>query len=198
MKETDRLQAARGTLSWRSLLMLFAGIGLLAAGLVSFFVLPGSPAASWTSGGPSGLKPVPMKIPAPDLRLSDLESQPVALADYTGQVQVVNNWATWCPPCKDEMPALQAYYDAHRRQGLLVIAIEAGDPAAEVVKFVQDYGLTFPVWLDPGQQAVMAFRNNHLPNTYVIDRSGTVRLAWTGAVNLDVLEKYVTPLLEEK
>jgi peroxiredoxin len=139
-----------------------------------------------------------MKIPAPDLQLSDLESQPVALADYTGQVLVVNNWATWCPPCKEEMPALQAYYEAHRRQGLLVIAIEAGDPAAEVVKFVQDYGLKFPVWLDPRQQAVMAFRNNHLPNTYVIDRSGMIRLAWTGAVNLDVLEKYVTPLLEER
>jgi len=66
-----------------------------------------------------------------------------------------------------------------------------------VQQFVEEYGLTFPVWVDTGQQALTVFRKLALPNSFVIDREGQVRLAWSGAITLDVLEKYVTPLLEE-
>jgi peroxiredoxin len=141
--------------------------------------------------------PVEVNYPAPELSLDDLEGKPVSLEDYRGTVVLVNNWATWCPPCKAEMPTLQAYFEDHNGKGFTIIAIESGDPVPEVMKFVQDYGLTFPVWTDTTMKSIAAFRNPGLPSSYVIDRDGIVRLAWAGAVSRKMLDKYVTPLLEE-
>jgi peroxiredoxin len=76
------------------------------------------------------------------------------------------------------------------------VAIESGEAAADVAAFVDQYGLTFPVWLDPQGAALEAFQNWNLPSTYIIDRTGTVVYSWTGEVNLETLETYVTPLLE--
>jgi peroxiredoxin len=95
------------------------------------------------------------------------------------------------------MPTLQAYYDDYSATGFTIIAIDAGDPVADVAAFVEDYGLTFPVWPDLAQKATVAFRNPGLPSSYVIDRDGVVRLAWTGAISRNTLDKFVTPLLEE-
>ena len=119
------------------------------------------------------------------------------LADYRNDVVLVNNWATWCPPCKAEMPTLSAYYNEHNAEGFTIIAIEAGDMKEAVLQFAQSYNLKFQVWLDPNGAALKAFGNGSLPNSYVIDRSGTVRYAWTGEINKVMLEKYVTPLLME-
>ena len=78
-----------------------------------------------------------------------------------------------------------------------MIAVEAGEPAEEVAQFVKDYGLTFPVWLDPQTRSIRVFKNYNLPNSYVIDREGMVRFTWTGGISLENLEKYITPLIEE-
>jgi peroxiredoxin len=75
--------------------------------------------------------------------------------------------------------------------------VEAGDAKDDVAQFAQSYGLRFQVWLDPEGAALRAFGNGNLPNSYVVDRQGTVRYAWTGEVNRTLLEKYVTPLFAE-
>lgn len=95
------------------------------------------------------------------------------------------------------MPTLEAYYHDHQKQGFTIVAIEAGEPAEVVAEFVRQHGLTFPVWLDPGLAALAEFRNDALPSSYLIDRNGQVRLAWSGPISQDQLEKFVTPLLEE-
>jgi cytochrome c biogenesis protein CcmG, thiol:disulfide interchange protein DsbE len=141
--------------------------------------------------------PVIMNQTAPHLALTDLQANPVSLDDYHGKVVLVNNWATWCPPCQAEMPELQAYYLAHLRQGFVIVAIESGEPAATVADFVQQYGLTFPVWLDQDGESLDAFSNMSLPSSYVLDQQGTLRMSWTGSVSQAILEKYVTPLLEK-
>jgi len=141
--------------------------------------------------------PATTNYPAPQLALVDLKGKPVSIEDYRGQVILVNNWATWCPPCISEMPELQAYYGAHAAEGFVIIAIESGEPPDQVVSFVHDYGMTFPVWLDPQSKAQGIFMNWNLPSSYVIDRDGIVRLSWTGGINQPTLEQYVTPLLEE-
>ena len=141
--------------------------------------------------------PVNTGYPAPQLVLVDLQGNPVSIDDYRGQVILVNNWATWCPPCKLEMPELQAYYAAHAKEGFVVLAIESGEPTDQVASYVQEHGLTFPVFLDPHITALEAFDNWNLPNSYIIDRQGVVRLSWTGGINQPTLEHYVTPLLEE-
>ena len=140
---------------------------------------------------------VPMKVnyPAPELALGNIKGKTEALADFKGKVVLVNNWATWCPPCRAEMPTLVAYYNAHASAGFSIVAIEAGDSQSEVQQFADDYKMAFHVWLDPNGKALYAFKNSSLPNSYVIDRSGIVRLSWTGEINREMLEKYVTPLL---
>lgn len=95
------------------------------------------------------------------------------------------------------MPTLAAYYNEHTSEGFTIIAVEAGDSIEGVAQFAQSHGLKFPVWLDPDGASLRAFGNGTLPNSYVIDRSGTVRYAWTGEINRVMLEKYVTPLLAE-
>jgi peroxiredoxin len=141
--------------------------------------------------------PREVNFPAPVLDLTDLDGNPVALSKNSGQVVLVNNWAFWCPPCRDELPELQAYYDAHRQQGLTIIGIEAGGEKEDVDYHVKLFKLTYPVWLDPGEKALHAFQSFNLPNSFVIDKTGTVRLYWVGVIDRAMLEKYVTPLLEE-
>jgi hypothetical protein len=79
-----------------------------------------------------------------------------------------------------------------------VIAVNDGDPIADVLQFVKDFKLTFPVWLDPTYTATeQAFKTLGLPSSYVIDRSGTVRLQWVGGIDRRTLEKFVTPIIKE-
>jgi peroxiredoxin len=177
--------------------MALVGAGLLMLGGLAFLLLPKDLAASSRSGETASTIPVAVDYPSPELNLIDVKGSQASLKDYQSQVILVNNWATWCPPCRAEMPTLQEYFEDHQKQGFTVIAIEAGESASEVAKFAEEYGLTFPVWADPDQKALAEFRNMALPNSYVIDRHGQVRLAWTGAINREMLEKYVTPLLEE-
>jgi len=145
----------------------------------------------------SSVVPVPVNYAAPELSLENINGKTESLADYRNNVVLVNNWATWCPPCKAEMPTLAAYYDEHNAEGFMIIAIEAGDPVDAVLQFAQSYDLKFQVWLDPNSESLKAFGNGNLPNSYVIDRTGTIRYAWTGEVNRAMLEKYVTLLLAE-
>lgn len=143
--------------------------------------------------------PAKVNFAAPELTLTDIQGVSHSLADYRGQVVLVNLWATWCPPCKEEMPTLQAFYDKYREEGFVIIAIDDGEPKADVVRFVQEYKLTFPVWLDPTSIATLqAFHVPNLPTSFVIDRSGTIRLTWIGGINYKTLQKYVVPLIREK
>jgi peroxiredoxin len=143
------------------------------------------------------LSPALVSYDAPKLSLAGLNGEPVSFADYYGKVVLVNNWATWCPPCKDEMPELQIYYTAHATQGFVIVAIESGEPASTVADYVQSLELSFPIWLDPHGTVVEAFKNWDLPSSYLIDREGIVRMSWTGPINQATLEKYVTPFLEK-
>lgn len=171
------------------------GVGLLLIGLA--VVLLASPKSESGAAGRSSVVPLKVNFPAPELSLQNINGKTEALSEFRGSVVLVNNWATWCPPCKAEMPTLAAYYNDHNPEGLIIVAIEAGEPLESVAQFATDYNLKFPVWLDPDGASLRAFGNGNLPNSYVIDRSGTVRYAWTGEISRDMLEKYVTPLLAE-
>jgi peroxiredoxin len=175
------------------LILLSLGVLLVISAVV--FILRSRPQAA-----PSEFATVPIKIraPAPELTLKDTQGVSRSLADYRGQVVLVNLWATWCPPCKEEMPTLQGFYDAHKGDGFVIIAINDGDPTADVLKFVEDYQLTFPVWLDPTYIATeKAFHTLNLPTSFVIDRAGTIQLTWVGGISAQMLEKHVTPLIVE-
>lgn len=175
---------------------ILVGVGLLILiGIAGYLQINKSPDQS--SQDAFLLPPIEIDQPAPELALFDLQGNQVSLSDFAGQVVLVNNWATWCPPCRQEMPEFKAYYEAHNHEGFEIVAVEAGQPAAEVQAFVDEQGLEFTILLDPENISLVTFQNSTLPNSWVIDRNGHLRLAWLGAINLPTLEKYVTPLLEE-
>jgi len=174
--------------------LVLLGLGLILITASGYFILRGVPAQNDLS-----TVPVQVNFPAPELTLTDLNGTARSLADYRGQVMLVNLWATWCPPCKEEMPTLQDFHNKYINDGFAVIAINDGDPTPDVIQFVKDYKLTFPVWLDPTYIATEdAFKTLNLPSSFVIDRNGVVRLQWVGEINTKMLEKYVTPIIKEK
>jgi len=176
--------------------LILAGLGiitLIAVGLI----LRSNQGEAVESINALTFPPVEVNQPAPELTLFDLDGNEVSLTDFQGEVILVNNWATWCPPCREEMPEFKAYYDKYKDQGFQVIAIEAGEPEAEVRNFVEQAGLDFVILLDPENKSLITFQHNSLPNSFVIDRKGNLRLAWLGAINGPTFEKYVTPLLKE-
>jgi cytochrome c biogenesis protein CcmG, thiol:disulfide interchange protein DsbE len=174
---------------------MLIGLGLFL--IVVAVLILATPQSGETAAEQSSVVPMKVNFSAPELSLQNINGQTESLADYRGQVVLVNNWATWCPPCKAEMPTLADYYNEHNPEGFTIIAIEAGEPSESVAQFATDFNLKFPVWLDPDGASLKAFGNGNLPNSFVLDHSGTVRYAWTGEISRDMLEKYITPLLAE-
>jgi cytochrome c biogenesis protein CcmG/thiol:disulfide interchange protein DsbE len=142
------------------------------------------------------VQPAAVQFSAPELELTDLAGDTVRLEDYRGEVVLLNTWATWCPPCRAEMPDLQEYYRRHQAEGFTILAVNIGEPAGLVQDFQESQGLTFPIWLDPQELSLRALNTISLPYSVVIDRKGEVRLAWSGATCLSTLESAVTPLFQ--
>ncbi len=182
-----------------NLSLVVIGMGLVLIGLAAFYFLPRvQDNISTVQNLESSVIPAQVNYPAPQLSLTDVQGKASSLADYRGQVVLVNLWATWCPPCKAEMPTLQAFYEKYKQDGFLVVAINDGDPASDVIQFVGNYNLTFPVWLDPKYTATeKAFQTPNLPSSYLMDRSGAIRLRWVGETSQAMLEKYVAPIITE-
>lgn len=178
-----------------AMMVLGGGLILIGGALAAWVIETQAAARPAGPGGNDSVIPVEVGLPAPALQLQNTLGESESLEDYRGRVVLINNWATWCPPCRAEMPTLQSYFEAHEAEGLTVIGIEAGQPAEEVLAFADSLGLTFPVWVDTETTALEAFHNASLPNSYVIDRTGTVRLAWVGEISMAMLELHVTPLL---
>lgn len=106
-----------------------------------------------------------------DFTLTDLEGKSWTLSELRGKVVVVNFWATWCPPCRKEMPDLEALYNQFRGEGLVVLAISDED-AAKVRPFIAERQVTYPVLLDPGRKVNSLFHVEGIPKTFIYDREG--------------------------
>lgn len=106
-----------------------------------------------------------------DFTLTDLSGKSWALKDLKGKVVLLNFWATWCPPCRKEMPDLEALYQRFAPQGLVILGIDDED-APTVQPFIAQHGITYPVLLDPGRKVNTLFQIDGIPKTFVYDRDG--------------------------
>lgn len=188
---TNRRSSFQNALS-----LIVVGIGLVAVGAAAMTLITLRQSQAGRQAEPSVI-PAQADYPAPILALKDLDGAPRSLSDYRGQVVLVNLWATWCPPCVAELPALEAFYRDHAREGFVIIGINDGEDQAVVKDFVTRTGLTFPIWMDPTYLSESAFKTMNLPSSYVINRQGQVRLQWVGAISRAMLDKYVIPIIEE-
>ncbi len=144
---------------------------ILAAGAVWIAVSADTPNA--TGGAPAPQ----VSFAAPDFTLKTTAGEEYTLSELKGSAVLVNLWATWCPPCRAEMPAIERIYQEYKDQGLVVLAVDMTyqDNPADVVPFIQEYGLTFPVLLDETGTVGAAYQLRSLPSSYFIDRTGIIR-----------------------
>lgn len=111
---------------------------------------------------------------APDFILETLDGEKVQLSDFRGQGVFLNFWATYCPPCKEEMPYMDNQYKYFKDKGVIVLAVDVGEPKVTVEEFVKQYSLTFPVLLDPSEDVMSAYGIGQLPVTFLVDKDGMV------------------------
>ncbi len=133
---------------------------------------------------------------AENFTLDTLDGGSVSLADYEGEVVVMNFWATWCPPCRAEMPGLNRFYEAHQDEGLTVLAINAQESAETIRPFITANEFTFPVLLDLDGEVAQQYSTRSFPTTFIIDRAGSIQHVQTGEISEQELEAIVLPLLE--
>ena len=120
--------------------------------------------------------------PAPEIVLKDLQGRDVKLSDLRGKVVLVNFWATWCKPCKEEMPAMQASYDKLRDKGFVVLAVNELEDTARVAEHIRTHKHTFEVVMDHNNQVANMYGVVGLPASFLIDPQGIVRERISGSL----------------
>lgn len=114
--------------------------------------------------------------PAPDFRLMDMHGKAVSLSDFQGKVVLLNFWATWCGPCRIEMPAMEALYRSMQSKGLEIVAVSVDQQGTAVTRpFQEAMGLSFPILHDQDYEVGLTYGARTLPMTFAIDRKGIIR-----------------------
>jgi thiol-disulfide isomerase/thioredoxin len=109
-----------------------------------------------------------------ELSLQDLKNKVVRLSDYRGKIVFLNFWASWCPPCRDEMPSMQKFYRTLYKKKYILLAINVGEDREVVKKFARTKGYTFPILLDKDGQLATSFSVRAFPTTLIINKQGKV------------------------
>ncbi|GLC87770.1 peroxiredoxin family protein [Lysinibacillus piscis] len=141
---------------------------------------------------------------APAITLTSLDGENINLQDLRGKKVVLNFWATWCPPCKAEMPHMQEYYEQHaKKDNVEILAVNLTKEERDVTEdakidtvmtFKDSFELTFPILLDPNHVAGSTYQIIAIPTTYFIDSKGIIQRAIKGPMNVDMLQQYVDEL----
>ena len=172
-------------------------LGVLALGVI-WTIAWRAPAAAISGSGPP---PSPREgFSAPDFTLELLGGGQTTLSNLRGQVVLVNFWATWCPPCRAEMPAIEKVYRSFKPLGLEVLAVNLTDQDSEaaVTSFIQELGLTFPIPLDRDGSVSARYTLRGLPSSFFIDRQGMIRSVVVGGpMSAALIQSKVEDLLRE-
>jgi cytochrome c biogenesis protein CcmG/thiol:disulfide interchange protein DsbE len=135
---------------------------------------------------------------APDRELPLLEGRgQLAIADFRGRWVLVNLWASWCEPCRDEAPELERFWQRGRARGVTVLGINVQDNSDDARSFVRAHDLTYPQVRSVGDERSAAFGSTGVPENFLVDPDGRLAMIWRGPVDGRLLAERVTPLIEE-
>lgn len=146
-----------------------------------------------TKGTPSELPQVGRPISG--FSLPDLNGRPVQLSDYAGRPVLINFWASWCPPCRAEMPDLEALHYEQQASGLVILAVNSGETRSTAAAFADELGLSFQILLDEDFALSEQWLINNLPTTILIGRDGTVKVIHIGLFRSEQMEQELIPHL---
>lgn len=133
---------------------------------------------------------------APDFELSTPEGQPVKLSDFKGKKVIINLWATWCPPCRAEMPDIQKFY-VQNKDNVVVLGVNLTGTEKKpenVPLFIKEFGITFPVVLDKQNKVGGLYQTSAIPTSYIIDTHGIIQQKIVGPVSYDMLTKMISEI----
>lgn len=131
---------------------------------------------------------------APDFELRTVDGKAMKLSSLRGKKVIVNFWATWCPPCRLEMPEMEKFYTKNKNEGIEILAVnltKAEKSRADVPAFIEAYGITFPVLLDENSDVARLYKVSSIPASFIIDTQGVIREKIVGPMTYDSMEKMV-------
>ena len=182
---------------WRkqSLTMLVSGLTTIAA---AFFLIVGI--AQLTGGR----DPIGPGTTIAEFQLQDLNGEAVRWSDVSGDVVVLNFWATWCPPCRREMPLLNTVFEDYQSRGFQVIGVAVGEPEGTVRAYIDSIGVRYPIWTDGDgdsedrtQEIFDLYGGIGLPTTLFVDRAGVIRKRYVGELSRGFIDSQIQPLLSQ-
>ena len=135
--------------------------------------------------------------PAPDFEIELIDGATVSLSGYRGEVVLLNFWGTWCPPCRAEMPALQRTWEEYEDQGVVFLGVAIYDEKADVEKFAESYGITYPLGVDILGDLTVDYKVTSFPTTFLIDREGNEVRRIVNPVNEGFLRIFLNGMLKE-
>lgn len=141
----------------------------------------------WPNSSTAAGAGIPNGAPAPDFELKTVDGQVYKLSDLKGRPVMLNFFATWCPPCRAEMPLLEETYKQYKDQGFVILAVNLNESDVAVTSFQQKMGITFPIVIDKGDHVSQAYDIVPLPTSYFVDKNGIVQGKWTGEIRKDQL-----------
>jgi peroxiredoxin len=131
---------------------------------------------------------------APDFEMQFGDGSRSRLSDWMGKPVVLNFWATWCAPCREEMPEFVAAYDRYQDDGLVIVGVNAQEAASQAAEFMAEYGVDFPVALDTRGDVQQLYNVRGLPTTVFIDREGRIVERWAGLLTEPLLEEFLAEI----
>jgi thiol-disulfide isomerase/thioredoxin len=172
-------------------------LGMLALALVTLVVIQSCATSNPDSDRGAGkgaqaiqLEPAP-KVGhlAPDFVLKDLDGNTIRLSDLRGKMVFINFWATWCPPCRAEMPEIEAVHQEYKDKGVVVLGVDISEPESTVRQYVQQGGFSWPIVLDSTGKVARDYQIAAIPTSFFLDREGVIRAVNVGAMTSRAMEE---------
>lgn len=180
----------------KSMIAVLVLIGLVVYGGYDYFHKSSSETGQIAESGEANLETGILKGQlAPDFALTDLQGNTVRLSDFKGKKVLVNFWATWCPPCRVEMPHMQKFYEDYQSKDVVILGVNL-TPTEEnpdnVQAFVKEQQLTFPIVLDKEGDVMQTYQVVAYPTTFLLDSDGVIREKFQGAIHYDMMKEAVS------